>query len=565
MADTSWPERPNILSISFEDCTPWFGCYGHPVRTPNVDRLAAEGAMWPNAFTPAPVCSPTRSAVMTGMHPVSLGTHHMRTITYRDQGLDGYEAVIPHYVRCYPEYLRAAGYWCCNDGKHDYQFAAPVTVWDQTSNPWFEDGTAHWRNRPDPDQPFLAQFNLGDSHESQSWENSKFDDAHLADHGIDPADVIVPPYFPDTPKVRRSIARVYASIEHNDRIVGRLLDELEEDGLTDSTAVFIWTDHGPLPRGKRWPYDSGIHSPMIVRWPGVLDPGTVRDELLSVMDLGPTFLSMCGVTVPPHLHGKPFLGAAAGDEVGHDYVFAARDRFDQHYDMVRASRDTRWKYIRHSLPNQPYVGWVSYRNHHPIMEELWRLHVADELDDTQAAFMASTRPIEELYDTEADPHEIHNVADDPANREVLDRHRAAVDAWQTEVGDLGFVTENVMIDMMWPGRVQPDTNPPQFVVYSETETGRKASNDGGTFPGPVLLQLHCDTQGASIGWTTESSPADRGHESDGGETDDETAPRWMVYHEPLRLEPGATVTVRALAHRIGYAPSDEIAATFTIT
>ena len=175
----AWPERPNILSISFEDCTPWFGCYGHPVRTPNVDRLAAEGAMWPNAFTPAPVCSPTRSAVMTGMYPVSIGTHHMRTITYRDQGMGGYEAVVPHYVRCYPEYLRAAGYWCCNDGKHDYQFTAPVTVWDQTSNPWMEDGTAHWRNRPDPDMPFLAQFNLGASHESQSWENSQFDDAHL--------------------------------------------------------------------------------------------------------------------------------------------------------------------------------------------------------------------------------------------------------------------------------------------------------------------------------------------------------------------------------------------------
>lgn len=544
------PERPNILSISFEDCTPWFGCYGHPVRTPNLDRLAAEGTRWPNAFTPAPVCSPTRSAVMTGMHPVSLGTHHMRTMTYRDQGMaGGYEAVIPHYVRCYPEYLRAAGYWCCNDGKHDYQFTAPVTVWDETSNPWFEDGTAHWRNRPDPAMPFLAQFNLGATHESQSWDDSQFDDAHLAEHGIDPATVIVPPYFPDTAKVRRSIARVYAAIEHNDRIVGELLDQLADDGLTDSTAVFVWTDHGPLPRGKRWPYDSGIHSPMIVRWPGVLEPGTVGNELLSVMDLGPTFLSMAGVTVPPHLHGKPFLGAAAADGGGHDYVFAARDRFDQHYDMVRASRDTRWKYIRHSFPNDPYAGWVSFRNHHPIMEELWRLHLAGELDDVQSRFMAATRPVEELYDTEADPHEVHDLAGDPAHREVLERHRAALDAWQREVGDLGFVTENVMIDMMWPGRVQPTTTAPEFIVYSETEAGHHASPEGGTFAGPVLVQLHCDTQGASIGWTD----------------DDGDEPRWLVYHEPIRLEPGATVTLRALAHRIGYAPSDGVAATFTVT
>ena len=542
---TEWPSRPNILSISFEDCSPWFGCYGHPVDTPNVDRLAAEGAMWPNAFTPAPVCSPTRSAVMTGMYPVSIGTHHMRTITYRDQGMGGYEAVIPHYVRCYPEYLRSAGYWCTNDGKHDYQFNAPVTVWDETSNVWHEDGTAHWRNRPDPDQPFLAQFNLGATHESQSWEGSQFDD-----NDIDPDRVIVPPYFPDTPKVRAALCRVYASIEHNDRIVGELLDQLEEDGLADSTAVFIWTDHGPLPRGKRWPYDSGIHSPMIARWPGVLEPGTVEDRLVSVMDIGPTFLSMAGVTVPDYMHGKAFLGAAAGE--GHDYVFATRDRFDQHYDMVRASRDTRWKYIRHWMPNHPYQGWVSFRNHHPIMEELWRLHVAGELDEAQARFFASTRPQEELYDTEADPHEINNLADDPAHRAELERHRARLAEWQDEVGDLGFVTENVMIDQMWQGRVQPTTDAAKFVIYGETEPGRDDSPEGGEFAGPVLLQLHCDTQGASIGWTTET-------------TGDGEEPRWLVYHEPIRLEPGTTVTVRVVAHRIGYKPSDEVAATFTIT
>ena len=357
------PERPeiqlNVLWVSFEDCSPWFGCYGHPgINTPNLDRLAGEGALWTNAYTTAPVCAPTRSSVITGMHPVTLGTHHMRTTSlgpYSQMGVPSYEAVIPHYVKCFPEYLRAAGYWCTNDGKHDYQFNAPVTVWDETSNPWFEDGTAHWRNRPDPDQPFFAVFNLGATHESQSWEGSQFDD-----NDIDPDSVLVPPYFPDTPKVRASLARVYASIEHNDRLLGDRLAELEEDGLVDSTAVFVWTDHGPLPRGKRWPYDSGIHSPLIVRWPGVLDAGTVNDELVSVMDLGPTVLSLAGVPVPPHLHGRPFLGPDAHG--GRDYVFVSRDRYDHMYDMVRASRDTRWKYIRHSDPNKPYVGWNSYRN-----------------------------------------------------------------------------------------------------------------------------------------------------------------------------------------------------------
>ncbi|MDH3707616.1 MAG: sulfatase-like hydrolase/transferase [Acidimicrobiia bacterium] len=533
-----------MVWVSFEDCTPWFGCYGHPgIRTPNLDRLAADGTLWTNAFSTAPVCAPARSAVITGMHPVALGTHHMRTDPGEGAGALGvprYEAVIPHYVKCFPEYLRAAGYWCTNDGKHDYQFQAPVTVWDETSDQWAEDGTAHWRHRPDPTQPFFAVFNLGDTHESRSWEGF-FDDAD-----IDPESVLVPPYYPDTPKVRASLARVYASIEHNDAILGDLLQQLDDDGLAESTAVFVWTDHGPLPRGKRWPYDSGIHSPLIVRWPGVVDAGVVTDDLVSTMDLGPTVLSLAGVTVPPYLHGRPFLGPdAAGPR---DYVFASRDRYDHMYDTVRASRDARFKYIRHADPNQPYVGWNSFRNHHPIMQELWRLHVAGELEGPPATFMASTRPPEELYDCEADPYEIDNLAADPTHRQVLDRHRAALDRWQHEVGDLGMVPEDVMVRWMWPDGEQPTTSRPSFVVLGGEQYGTHPSADGGEFEGPVVIQLQSATQGASIGWTS----------------DDSDEPRWSVYHEPIRLEPGTTVTLRALAHRIGYRPSAEVGATFTV-
>ena len=544
MTERDGPRRPNVLWVSFEDCSPWFGCYGHPgIRTPNLDRLAAEGVRWTRAFTTAPVCAPSRSSVITGVHPVTLGTHHMRTTSlgpYAGMGVPSYEAVIPHYVRCFPEYLRAAGYWCTNDGKHDYQFNAPATVWDETSNPWMADGTAHWRSRPDPDQPFFAVFNLPETHESRGWEGF-FDD-----NDIDPESVVVPPYFPDTPKVRASLARVHAAIEHNDARLGEILEELAEDGLADSTAVFVWTDHGPLPRGKRWPYDSGIHSPLIVRWPGVLDAGTVDDDLVSIMDLGPTVLSMAGVELPPYLHGRPFLGpAAAGPR---DYVFVSRDRYDHMYDTVRASRDARWKYIRHAEPNQPYLGWNSFRNNHPIMQEMWRLHVAGELEGPPAAFMASTRPAEELYDTEADPHEIDNLAADPAHREVLERHRRALDDWQREVGDLGMVTERVMVEWMWPGGEQPPTVAPTFTVLGGEYWGTEPSPDGGEFDGPVLIQLQSTTQGASIGWTF----------------DDAEEPNWLVYHEPIRIEPGTTVTLRALAHRIGYSPSAEVAAEFVV-
>ena len=552
--------RPNVVWVSFEDCSPRFGCYGDPVaRTPNLDRLAAEGALWTKAFTTAPVCAPSRSAVITGMHPVTLGTHHMRTNVgahHGGKGIPRYEAVIPHYVRCFPEYLRAAGYFCTNRNKTDYQFIPPITAWDLPGG--------HWRDRPDPDQPFFSVFNLDDTHEMAGWEGSFF-----GDNDIDLDRIEVPPYFPDTPKVRKSLARVYAAIEHNDRLLGDLLSELDEDGLSDTTAVFVWTDHGPLPRGKRWPYDSGIHSPLIVRWPGMIEPGTVSDELVSTMDLGPTVLSICGVEVPRHLHGRTFLGPDAHG--GRDYVFVSRDRYDEMYDMVRASRDQRFKYIRHYDPTKPYMMWNSFRNNHPIMQEMWRLYAAGQLEGPPARAMADRRPAEELYDTEADPHEIENLAGNPAYREVLERHRAALEQWQSDVGDLGMVPEDAMVAQMWPGGVQPVTDAPKFIVVGGEHHGTEASPEGGTFKGPVVLQMQSSTQGASIGYTFEGEPlpdppadldaqfsAVLGHNPQGGDP-----PRRLLYHEPLRLPVGET-HIRAFAHRIGYQRSAESVATFLV-
>ncbi len=552
--------RPNVLWVSFEDCSPRFGCYGDPVaRTPNLDRLASEGGLWTKAFTTAPVCAPSRSAVITGMHPVTLGTHHMRTNSgphHGGKGVPRYEAVVPHYVRCFPEYLRAAGYFCTNRNKTDYQFIPPITAWDLPGG--------HWRDRPDPDQPFFSVFNLDETHEMAGWEGSFFGDNEI---GLD--SIEVPPYFPDTPRVRESLARVYTAIEHCDRRLGDLLAELDEDGLADSTAVFVWTDHGPLPRGKRWPYDSGIHSPLIVRWPGMIEPGTVSDELVSTMDLGPTVLSICGAEVPRHLHGRPFLGPDAHG--GRDYVFVSRDRYDEMYDTVRASRDQRFKYIRHYDPGRPYMMWNSFRNNHPIMQEMWRLYAAGELEGPPAQAMADKRPAEELFDTEADPHEINNLAGDPAYREVLERHRIALEQWQREVGDLGMMPEDMMVAQMWPGGVQPITDAPKFIVLGAEHHGTAASPEGGSFKGPAILQMQSSTQGASIAYTLQDDPlpdppadldaqfaAALGHDPHKGEP-----PRRLLYHEPLRLPVGET-TIRAVAHRIGYQRSPESVATFIV-
>jgi hypothetical protein len=341
------------------------------------------------------------------------------------------------------------------------------------------------------------------------------------------------------------MASMYTHIENSDAELGELLRQLEEDGLADNTIVFHWSDHGPLPRGKRWPYDLGIHVPMIVRWPGGLEPGSVGDRLLSTVDLGPTVLSLAGVPIPAHMQGRAFLGEQ--DTPPREYVYATRDRYDESYDMIRAVRDKRFKYIRHYRPELPYLLWIPYRNRHPILQEMWRLHMADELEGPQR-LMFQPRPVEELYDTEADPHEIENLAADPAHARELDRLRNELDRWLDEVGDMGRIPESEMVRQWYPNGEQPQTAPVVFVPICEHSPGREPAPDGGSFPGPVLLQLHCATQGASIAYRF-------GDEDDDG--------RWLLYTEPLRL-PEGTTTIRARAARVGYKESVEVAATFEV-
>ena len=272
-----------------------------------------------------------------------------------------------------------------------------------------------------------------------------------ADPTFDPTDMQVPPYFPDTPKVRQALARMYTHIAGNDHELGLLLRQLEEDGLAENTFIFNWSDHGPLPRGKRWPYDSGIHVPLIVRGPGIT-PGSISDNLVSTIDLGPTVLSLAGVEIPHHLQGQAFLGPRA--KPSREYVYASRDRHDTAYDMVRAVRDKRFKYMCNYHPELPYLLWIPYRNQHPIVQEMWRLHAAGELNETQS-LMFQSRPVEEFYDTEADPYEIKNLAGDPAFSSALGRLRKALDDWIEDVGDLGEIPESQMVRQWYPDGEQP--------------------------------------------------------------------------------------------------------------
>ncbi len=493
-------DRLNILWISCEDTSPDLGCYGDEyATTPNLDRLAGQGCRYTRAFVPYPVCAPTRSAVITGMYPSTLGTMHMRT------SMKGYEAVPPPAVKCFTEYLRAAGYYCTNNSKTDYQFKPPFTAWDESSK------KAHWRKRPEG-APFFSVINLTVSHESRCWPKKNEKLVH------DPAKAPVPPYYPDTPVVRQNIARYYDNVGKMDAQAGRILQDLTDDGLADSTVVFFWGDHGRgLPRHKRWCYDSGIHVPLIVRWPGMIKGASVCGDLISLIDLAPSVMSIAGVDIPTHMQGKAFLGPAKS--VPREFIIAGRERMDLNSDdHIRCIRDKRYKYIRNFMPEKPYAQPIPYRDKMPIMQEWRRLDAAGQLKGPATLFMRKTKPPEEFYDTDSDPYEINNLIDSAQHQTIVADMRQKLDRWIRRTGDLGQITEDELIERMWPGRKQPATAEPTI-----------SSAEGPH--GQLLVTIKCTTEGASIGYRI----------------DDETS--WQLYSRPFTVRKGRKIQAKAI--RIG--------------
>jgi hypothetical protein len=355
-----------------------------------------------------------------------------------------------------------------------------------------------------------------------------------------PSSVPVPPYYPDTPPVREELARVYDNIADMDAQVAEILSQLEADGLADDTIVFYWSDHGDgMPRAKRTLYDSGLRVPLMIRWPRTLQPtfapGATSDELVSFVDLAPTVLALAGIDIPTHLQGRVLVGPQAGRAP--EFVFAARDRMDIEYDMMRAARDARFLYIRNFVPQLPYAGLIPYRNQSAIMQEWLRLQAERKLTGPAAFWMRSTRPPEELYDTVADPHQIRNLADDPAHRATLERMRRATADWMTRIDDQGLVNEPEMIQRMWPGGIQPETAAPYIVPRRALGAPQRVPTI--EISDPTEIVLYVPTQGASIGYTTE----------DGAQA------KWRLYTEPLLVT--APMTLRAKAIRYGYKESAE--------
>jgi N-sulfoglucosamine sulfohydrolase len=424
-------DRPNILWLSAEDISPHLGCYGYPnAKTPNLDALATEGTRYTHAYTTAGVCAPSRSGIITGMYQSTLGTQHMRA-----------NARLPKHIKPFTFGLREAGYYCTNNSKTDYQFDMPKGTWDESS------GHAHWENRP-KDKPFFSVFNYKGCHESGIANTEKY---KTVTEGLTPIDRDVaarslPPYYPDTPVVREDWGRYYDVITAMDRWAGEHLTALEEAGLADDTIVIYWSDHGVgLPRAKRWLYESGTHVPLIVRIPEKFRkgnqgaPGSVSDQLVSLMDLGPTTLNLARATIPEHMQGQPFLGGSL--PAPRNYIYGARDRMDERYDIIRMVRDEKFRYIRNYEPFKPYYQYMNTPEKGATMGEIRKAEARGNARPALALNLASGKPKEELYDVAADPHEINNLAGDPAHKKTLGRLRQAHLDWVLETRDVGLIPE----------------------------------------------------------------------------------------------------------------------------
>lgn len=418
--------RTNILWLIGEDMGPELGCYGYPlVETPNLDALAARGRLYRNAFCTTPVCSPSRSAFNTGCYAVRTGAHQHRS--HRD---DGYR--LPEGVRLAAELVREQGYYVSNGnyvgdgkfvrGKTDFNFS-----WE---SPY---AGLDWSGRA-AGQPFFATVNTNEPHRGPGWKQAE----SLANRA-DPAKVVLPPYLPDDPIVRADFATYLDMIRIMDLRMGEILRRLEEEGELDNTLVCFFGDNGRCNiRGKQWCYDQGLRVPLIIAWPQRNEP-SVEERLVSLIDVTATTLNAASAAKPGVLDGRDLFDVAMP---ARDCVFASRDRCDETVDRVRAARTRRFKYIRNYMPERPYTAQNNYiETWYPALKVLKERAAAGTLTREQALFMAAQKPAEELYDVLADPHEVNNLAADPAHAADLSDMRARLDAWIAETGDLGAQPE----------------------------------------------------------------------------------------------------------------------------
>lgn len=428
-------EKPNIVWILVDDMSPNFSCYGETTnRTPHVDALAAQGTRFSRAFVTAPICSISRSALLTGCYQTSIGGQNHRS------GSEKFPITLPVGMKTVPQLLKEAGYHTCNIpfdafvrsngpvsiAKTDYNFA-----WDRPAN---YDRT-HWADRK-TGQPFFAQVQLqGGKHRGQKpgpvWPKK----AEAALGSLTSTNAVqLPPYLPEDETIRADWAQYLDTVRYTDWEVGRIVQRLKDAGVLDRTVIIFWTDHGiSHVRNKQFLYDGGIHVPLVLRGPGIA-AGKVREDLVEHIDIAAVTLALAGLPRPAFMQARDVF---AKDYTPKEFVFAARDRADETVDRIRSVRSEGFKYIRNFYPTRPYLQPNRYKDEKAIVQAMRRLHAEGKLNRDQSLIMAETRPREEFYDLKADPHELRNLTADPAHAGTLSKHRKALDDWMTRTDDKG--------------------------------------------------------------------------------------------------------------------------------
>ncbi|MEM9017551.1 MAG: sulfatase [Verrucomicrobiota bacterium] len=441
-------KRPNILWLVGENMKLDLGCYGaENVKTPHLDALAEKGERYTHVFSTSPVCAPSRSAFFVGMYQTSSDTHNMRS--HRE---DDYR--LPEGVRPITHRLKDVGYFTANivnmngeevgSGKLDLNFVNEGKLYD----------TSEWEELKD-NEPFFAQVNMleaeYDIYDRQTWRQPRVEWKGERHHEkiATPETVTPPPYYPDHPIVREEWARYLNSISGMDKTIGKILAQLEKDGVADDTVIIFFGDNGRIePRGIHWCYDTGIHVPMIIHWPknfpapANYSPGAVKDEVISLIDLTPTTLSFAGIDRPLGMHGRIFLGDRIGPE--REFAFSARDRVDETVNRIRSVRGQRYHYIRNYYPDRHFTSLNRYKEKcFPIKPLMREMMANGELSGPPAELMSDTVAPEQLFDTLEDPHEISNLADSkkPEHVEALIRMRAALSTWIVDTQDQGEFLE----------------------------------------------------------------------------------------------------------------------------
>lgn len=427
-------EKNNILWIYLEDVSGWFGCYGEKIiETPNIDSLASEGIRFDRFYTPAGVCSATRSAIITGMMQTSIGAHHHRSCraTFRGKDMGEYDKnFLPQGVTPLPLLFKKNGYYTFNEGtgKDDFNFEWSSKEFYDRVGGWNFKGAkngSEWTGRK-KNQPFFGQIQL------QGGKLGK-----RAKKIIDPSTVPVPPYYPDIPLVRKEIAHHYDCLIETDKEVGKIITALKRDGLYDNTTIFLFSDHGyKLHRHKQFLYEGGIQMPLIVFGPGIKKG--VRKDLISGIDISAASLAAAGIAIPQKMEGLNFLDK---NYKPREFVIAARDRCDYTYERIRAVVTDRYKYLRNYLTDRPFMN-PSYKDPWPVSKAFRKMMAEGRMNKDQLVFFGDKKPPEELYDLKNDPHELNNLANDSRFKQELKNHRDILTNWIKETGDQGQAVES---------------------------------------------------------------------------------------------------------------------------